>query len=110
MQPATPTASQGDFISTDTPYTLLPEKNKSEDGDCTVTAPSTLSLSTPPSDQEDNRVLNHGVIITNLTKEEIILVGWDDTPDRPDPQNPLNWKPVKKWANILIISVISFLV
>ena len=37
------------------------------------------------------------------------LVWWDEPADQ-DPENPMNWSPKVKWANILIISVISFLV
>ncbi|KAK2040150.1 major facilitator superfamily transporter [Colletotrichum somersetense] len=36
-------------------------------------------------------------------------VHWDE-PEDQDPENPINWRPVVKWANILTISVISFLV
>lgn len=37
------------------------------------------------------------------------LVSWDE-PEGEDPENPLNWPQKKKWANIITISVISFLV
>ncbi|KAF1952477.1 MFS general substrate transporter, partial [Byssothecium circinans] len=36
-------------------------------------------------------------------------VSWD-LPENEDAQNPINWSPTKKWANILVISFISFLV
>ncbi|KAF2642488.1 MFS general substrate transporter [Massarina eburnea CBS 473.64] len=36
-------------------------------------------------------------------------VSWDE-PEDEDTQNPLNWPPKEKWANILVISFISFLV
>lgn len=68
--------------------------------------PSTSSLTSAgptAAAQPDHEVALH-------TNTDIILVGWDDTPDQPDPENPSNWKPLIKWSNILIISVISFLV
>jgi len=39
----------------------------------------------------------------------IIIVGWEE-PEDADPENPQNWPSMVKWANILTISVISFLV
>ncbi len=39
----------------------------------------------------------------------IIRVGWEE-PEDGDPDNPQNWSSMAKWANILTISVISFLV
>lgn len=38
-----------------------------------------------------------------------LIVWWDEPEDR-NPENPMNWSSTKKWANILVISVISFLV
>lgn len=38
------------------------------------------------------------------------LIVWWDEPEDQDPENPMNWSSTKKWANILVISVISFLV
>ncbi|KAK3367576.1 major facilitator superfamily domain-containing protein [Podospora didyma] len=37
-----------------------------------------------------------------------IVVAWE--PEDTDPGNPLNWPAWKKWANVLVISTISFLV
>ncbi|KAL2163986.1 hypothetical protein VTH06DRAFT_3199 [Thermothelomyces fergusii] len=37
------------------------------------------------------------------------IVGWDE-PETEDPNNPVNWPPMVKWANILILSTIGFLV
>ncbi|AEO58214.1 hypothetical protein MYCTH_2118654 [Thermothelomyces thermophilus ATCC 42464] len=37
------------------------------------------------------------------------IVGWDE-PETEDPENPMNWSALVKWANILILSVIGFLV
>lgn len=37
------------------------------------------------------------------------IVGWDE-PETEDPNNPMNWSPWVKWANILILSVVGFLV
>lgn len=68
--------------------------------------PSTSSLRS--RSQTADAQPDHGVALH--TNDYTILVRWDDTPDQPDPENPLNWKPLIKWANILIISVISFLV
>jgi hypothetical protein len=38
-----------------------------------------------------------------------LVVGWTE-PEDQDPENPRNWSSMKKWVNILTISVISFLV
>lgn len=38
------------------------------------------------------------------------LIVWWDEPDDKNQENPMNWSSTKKWANILVISVISFLV
>lgn len=38
------------------------------------------------------------------------LIVWWDEPEDQNPENPMNWSSTKKWANILVISVISFLV
>jgi hypothetical protein len=38
------------------------------------------------------------------------LTVWWDEPETEDPENPRNWSPMVKWANILTLSVISFLV
>jgi hypothetical protein len=35
---------------------------------------------------------------------------WWDEPENLDPSNPMNWSPTLKWANIITLSVISFLV
>ncbi|KAK0643726.1 major facilitator superfamily domain-containing protein [Cercophora newfieldiana] len=37
-----------------------------------------------------------------------IVVGWD--PKDTNPANPLNWPAWRKWANVLVISTVSFLV
>ncbi|EXJ66736.1 uncharacterized protein A1O5_09931 [Cladophialophora psammophila CBS 110553] len=36
------------------------------------------------------------------------LVGWDEPEDK-DPANPLNWKPLRKWGIIAVLSSITFL-
>ncbi|MCJ1343178.1 hypothetical protein MMC31_001370 [Peltigera leucophlebia] len=38
------------------------------------------------------------------------LIVWWDEPEDQNPENPMNWSSTKKWINILVISVISFLV
>ena len=38
------------------------------------------------------------------------LIVWWDEPENQNPENPMNWSSAKKWVNILVISVISFLV
>lgn len=35
------------------------------------------------------------------------IVWWDG---EDDPANPLNWTPLKKWTNIMLISSITFIV
>ncbi|KAM0250216.1 hypothetical protein ACHAQJ_008709 [Trichoderma viride] len=35
---------------------------------------------------------------------------WWDEPEDQDAENPMNWPATKKWANILTISAMSFLV
>lgn len=42
--------------------------------------------------------------------ELLIIVWWDEPEDSNPVENPMNWSSTKKWANILLISVISFLV
>ncbi len=44
-----------------------------------------------------------------LTSPTELLVWWAE-PETEDPENPMNWSPLVKWANILTLSVISFLV
>ncbi|TDZ17190.1 Efflux pump radE [Colletotrichum orbiculare MAFF 240422] len=55
---------------------------------------------------------------TNASKESTgpspqtdqdFVVGWEE-PEDHDAENPMNWRPLVKWANILCISVMSFLV
>lgn len=38
------------------------------------------------------------------------LIVWWDEPDDHNPENPMNWSSTRKWINIFVISVISFLV
>ncbi|PVI01587.1 cycloheximide resistance protein, partial [Periconia macrospinosa] len=38
-----------------------------------------------------------------------LTVAWNDAEKR-DPHSPMNWPPKKKWANIAVISIISFLI
>ena len=38
------------------------------------------------------------------------FVVWWDEPHDQDPENPMNWSSTRKWFNICIISIISFLV
>ena len=38
-----------------------------------------------------------------------LIVWWDEPADQ-DPENPMNWSSARKWINIFVISVISFLV
>lgn len=38
------------------------------------------------------------------------LIVWWDEPEDQDPENPMNWSSTRKWVNIFVISVISFLV
>lgn len=38
------------------------------------------------------------------------MIVWWDEPEDQDPQKPMNWPLKEKWANILTIAVISFLV
>ncbi|KAK1585695.1 major facilitator superfamily transporter [Colletotrichum navitas] len=59
-----------------------------------------LSSSDPDSSHEAENQPQHDVQLT---------VHWDE-PEGQDPENPMNWRPLVKWANILTISVISFLV
>ncbi|KAM7198494.1 Major facilitator superfamily domain containing protein [Rhypophila sp. PSN 637] len=73
--------------------------------DSATTIPSTSSLT---SLSLDDKAIDHELV--NDIEPQIIIVSWDDAPDRSDPENPLNWRPTMKWANILMISVISFLV
>ena len=38
------------------------------------------------------------------------FVVWWDEPHDQDPENPMNWSSTRKWFNICVISIISFLV
>ena len=38
------------------------------------------------------------------------FVVWWDGPHDQDPENPMNWSSTRKWLNICVISIISFLV
>lgn len=112
MKPNTPVSSPRDSIVNADAHT---EEKPKEDANYNKTAPTPSFSSLPSSSSSDQRnhdnqiITNHEAVIDDPAPEAI-LVGWDDTPDRLDPENPLNWRPVVKWANILIISVISFLV
>lgn len=44
----------------------------------------------------------------NEPRSEFIV--WWNEPHDQDPANPMNWSSTKKWMNIGLISVISFLV
>ncbi|KAH8595870.1 major facilitator superfamily domain-containing protein [Bisporella sp. PMI_857] len=46
---------------------------------------------------------------SSTAKYETDGVWWDE-PEDQDPANPMNWTSTKKWTNISVISVISFLV
>lgn len=39
--------------------------------------------------------------------EDPNIVWWDS---EDDPANPLNWTPLRKWTNIILISIIVFIV
>ncbi|EHK21983.1 uncharacterized protein TRIVIDRAFT_191800 [Trichoderma virens Gv29-8] len=47
---------------------------------------------------------------THQLESGVSLSVWWDEPEDQDPENPMNWPSTKKWANILTISVMSFLV
>ncbi|KAH6634906.1 major facilitator superfamily domain-containing protein [Chaetomium sp. MPI-SDFR-AT-0129] len=49
------------------------------------------------------------IAITMPSSPVAIIVSWEE-PENEDPANPLNWSALVKWANILTLSVISFLV
>lgn len=38
------------------------------------------------------------------------LIVWWDEPENQNQENPMNWSSRRKWVNIIVISVISFLV
>ncbi len=52
----------------------------------------------------------HAFIGTAPTEPIDELTVWWEEPEDQDPENPMNWPAKLKWANILIISCISFLV
>ncbi|KAF2119810.1 major facilitator superfamily domain-containing protein [Lophiotrema nucula] len=62
---------------------------------------STLS---PPPTPENTTKWN-----TRYQTPSSFVVSWDE-PENQDPQNPQNWLKRTKWTNIIIISVVSFLV
>jgi hypothetical protein len=55
----------------------------------------------------ESKESNGGVTEPGQNAEFIV---WWDEPEDQDPENPMNWSSKTKWMNILIISVISFLV
>jgi hypothetical protein len=70
------------------------------------TGPVALPAANPPALSNPREV--HGGA-AQLEPGTEFLVWWDE-PEDQDPENPMNWSPKTKWANILIISVIGFLV
>ena len=50
---------------------------------------------------------NGGATQTESGSEFVV---WWDEPHDQDPENPMNWSSTKKWFNICVISIISFLV
>jgi hypothetical protein len=54
------------------------------------------------------RVSDKPAPTTHIVPSELVV--WWAEPETEDPENPLNWSPLVKWANILVLSVISFLV
>ncbi|KAM7219517.1 Major facilitator superfamily domain containing protein [Rhypophila decipiens] len=100
-----PITSQEHFVIPNTNAKSMPIEKMQAGTDSATTIPSTSSLS---SLSLDDKAIDHELV--NDDEPQIIIVGWDDTQEHPDPANPLNWRPMMKWANILMISVISFLV
>lgn len=56
-----------------------------------------LEIPKPVNDKETDEQL----------AEDPNIVWWDG---EDDPANPLNWAPLKKWTNIMLVSSIVFIV
>lgn len=72
-----------------------------------LSAPSSSSSSSNPQ----HEIINDGPPAPAPAEpagSEFIV--WWDEPEDQNRENPMNWSSTKKWANILVISIISFLV
>jgi hypothetical protein len=66
-----------------------------------------VSANPPSTSSSSKHESNNGAAPAEPGSE--LMVWWDE-PEDQDPENPMNWSSTKKWVNILVISVISFLV
>ena len=80
---------------------------------CRASNPTLLAiqscLSAPPVMAEQASVHPGTRVSTSGGAAADLTVWWDQPEDR-DPENPRNWSSLKKWANVVVISTISFLV
>lgn len=44
--------------------------------------------------------------ILEETDNDLEVINWDGP---NDPENPLNWSPRKRWANLILLSYMTFL-
>lgn len=81
-------------------------KEKKEEGKINLERLSASSSSSNPRHE-----INDGPAAPAEPASELLIIVWWDEPEDSNPvENPMNWSSTKKWANILVISVISFLV
>lgn len=62
----------------------------------------------PPSASFNSKHESNGLTSSADPVSDFIV--WWDEPEDQDPDNPMNWSSTRKWVNICVISVISFLV
>lgn len=89
-------------------------RTPTEKSETTNVAESTTSDYVPNNTMEDIEKFEIAKTATNDIKErdeqpgeDPNIVWWDG---EDDPANPLNWTPLKKWTNIMLISSITFIV
>lgn len=65
-------------------------------------------IDSPPEAPDTKHEANSHAARVEVGSEDILV--WWDEPDDQNPENPMNWSSARKWVNIIVISVISFLV
>jgi hypothetical protein len=71
---------------------------------------NTTQASTLPTDVEkgnpDAQTRDEEVDVRNGEEEDANIVFWDGP---NDPENPMNWSPMKRWGTVAIVSALTFL-
>lgn len=81
----------------------MKEEKREEANEKVERVPANLSSTSLDSKHETNG----GATQTEPGSEFVV---WWDEPHDQDPENPMNWSSKRKWFNICVISIISFLV